>query len=200
MKDKKSSKALKWGIALGVILILAGWVVGQYNQLVSLDVEVQNAWAQVETQYQRRADLVPQLVATAKGAAEFEQSTFVAVTEARTKWLETQADPSASVNEQVAASGAFDSALSRLLLTFENYPTLNATENFTVLMGQLEGTENRISVARQDYNNTSTVYNGTVRKFPMMFFASLFGFEQYQLFEAVEGAEVAPTVEFDFAS
>jgi len=198
MAKKTSFKIPVWAWGIGIILLLGLWLVGQYNSLVGLDVEVQNKWAEVETQYQRRADLVPQLVSTVQGAAEFEQSTFVDVTEARTQWLNSQSDPNATIEDQMAASNSFDSAFSRLLVTVEAYPELNATEGFMTLQSQLEGNENRISVARKDYNDEVTVFNGTVRKVPKNLIASIFGFDQYPLFESSEGAEVAPTIEFDF--
>lgn len=197
-KSNSTFKAPSWAIALLVVLVIGGWVAGQYNTLVNLDVDVENAWADVETQYQRRADLVPQLVETVSGAAEFEQSTFTEVTEARTNWLNTQADDSASLQDQFAAASSFDSAFSRLLVTVESYPNLTAGENFLVLQSELEGTENRVAIAREDFNEVASVYNKGVRRFPMMLFAKMFGFEQSPLFEAAEGAEAAPTVEFDF--
>jgi len=171
---------------------------GQYNTLVDLDVNVENSWADVEVQYQRRADLVPQLVSTVEGAADFESSTFLEVTEARTNWLDTQADPNASLDDQMAAAGSFDSAFSRLLVTVEAYPQLTATEGFVTLQSQLEGTENRISVAREDFNGVASDYNRATRKIPMAFFAKLFGFDQVPLFESNDGSEDAPVVDFDF--
>lgn len=187
-----------WVAVLGILVILGLWLMGVYNGLVAAQGNVDNAWAQVEVQYQRRADLIPQLVATVEGAADFESSTLQAVTEARTNWLNVSQDSEASINDQIAASNQFDSALSRLLVTVESYPTLTATEGFITLQSQLEGTENRVSVARKDFNDASTTYNVKIRKFPTNIIAGLFGFEAYDLFEATEGSEVAPTVEFDF--
>jgi LemA protein len=187
-----------WVAVLGILVILGLWLMGVYNGLVSAQGNVDNAWAQVEVQYQRRADLIPQLVATVEGAADFESSTLQAVTEARTNWLNVSQDSEASINDQIAASNQFDSALSRLLVTVESYPTLTATEGFITLQSQLEGTENRVSVARKDFNDASTTYNVKIRKFPTNIIAGLFGFEAYDLFEATEGSEEAPTVEFDF--
>ena len=181
--------------ALGLILIL--WGVGQYNGLVSGQGSVDNAWAQVETEYQRRADLVPQLVGTVKGAADFEKSTLTEVTEARTSWLNTQSS-GASIEDQMAAGSAFDSALSRLLVTVESYPTLTATDSFKTLQAQLEGNENRIAVARKDYNEAATTFNVKIRKIPTNMLAAMFGFDAYPLFESSEGSETAPDVEFDF--
>lgn len=196
------AKIATWLIVLGAVVLvslaLTSWVVGKYNTLVQLDGEVLNEWADVETQYQRRADLIPNVIETVEGAADFEQSVLTEVTEARTNWLNTSADPNATLSDQMTASSSFDSAISRLLLTVENYPTLTATESFETLIVELEGTENRIAVARQDYNDLATTYNITVKQFPMMFFAGLFGFDEHTLFEADEGTEDAPTVDFDF--
>lgn len=197
---KKSFQIPKWAWILGVVVLLLGWMVAQYNTLVDLDVAVENAWADVEVQYERRADLIPQLVATVEGAADFEQETLTAVTEARTNWLDTQADPNATLEEQMASAGAFDSALSRLLVTVEAYPTITATEGFLTFQAQLEGTENRVSIAREDFNAIASDYNRATRKIPMAFFANAFGFDESPLFDASEGTEEAPTVEFDFGS
>lgn len=187
-----------WLIIVGIIVILALWVGNQYNRLVTLEEDLNYTWANVETQYQRRADLIPNLVATVEGVADFEQGTLTAVTAARTQWQNVSADPSSSLSDRVAATGQFDSAISRLLVTVEAYPTLRANENFLDLQTQLEGTENRVAVARKDFNEEVNTYNKGVRRFPMALFAKLFGFEVETPFEAVEGAEVAPDVEFDF--
>ena len=195
---KKKVPAWIWiGGILAVILL---WVASAYNGLVSKEGAVDNAWAQVETQYQRRADLVPQLVATVEGAADFEKSTIVEVTEARTNWLNSQANPNATIEQQIAASNSFDSALARLLVTVENYPTVTATANFQTLQAQLEGTENRVAVARKDYNDAATTYNITIKRVPTVVIANLFGFDAHGLFESQEGSENAPEVEFDFGS
>lgn len=187
-----------WLIAVGVVLVLGFWLMSSYNGLISAEGEVQKTWAQVETEYQRRADLIPSLVETVQGAADFEQSTLVEVTEARTKWMETNEDPNASIEDQIASSQAFDSALSRLLVTVESYPTLTATEGFQTFQAQLEGTENRITVARMDYNNMAGDYNIKIRRFPTKLLASMFGFDESPLFESEEGAEDAPDVDFSF--
>lgn len=190
----------KWIWLLGVLLIIVLWLVSAYNSVITLQADVETAWAQVEVQYQRRADLIPQLVGTVEGAADFEKSTLTAVTEARTNWLNTSQDPNASFADQIAASNSFDSALSRLLVTVESYPTLTATDSFKTLQSQLEGTENRIAVSRKDFNEVAKVYNIKIRRVPMNFFASMFGFEEFPFFESTEGSEVAPTVEFDFSN
>lgn len=183
-------------MGLGILLVLGGWLMSTYNGLVSAEASVQNSWAQVETEYQRRADLIPNLVSTVQGAADFEQSTLTEVTEARTKWMETAQDPNASLQEQVDATQSFDSSLSRLLVTVEAYPTLTATEGFQTFQSQLEGTENRVSVARMDFNNAATDYNVQVKRFPTNLLAGMFGFEVSPLFEADQGSEDAPVVEF----
>lgn len=188
----------KWGWVVGVVVLLAFWVIGVYNGLIGMRTGIESSWAQVEVQYQRRADLVPQLVATVQGAADFEQSTLTAVTEARTNWLNTQNNPNASLGDQIQSANAFDSALSRLLVSVEAYPQLKATENFQTLQDQLEGTENRIAVARKDFNDTVSPYNVKVQRFPGNIIANIFGFEKYPFFEADAGAEKAPGVNFDF--
>ena len=199
MASKAPAKKVPgWLIAVGVVLVLGFWLMSSYNGLVSSEGEVQKTWAQVETEYQRRADLIPSLVETVQGAADFEQSTLVEVTEARTQWMETNDDPNASIEDQIASSQAFDSALSRLLVTVESYPTLTATEGFQTFQAQLEGTENRITVARMDYNNMAGDYNIKIRRFPTKLLASMFGFEESPLFESDEGAESAPDVDFSF--
>ena len=151
-------------------------------------------WAQVETQYQRRIDLVPNLVSTVKGAANFEQSTFKAVTEARSSWA--QAKTIGDRGQEIQAAQTFDSSLSRLLVTVEAYPQLQATQAFRDLMTQLEGTENRISVARKDYNDAVFSYNVGVRSFPGVLSAKIFGFVSEKSFEAAPGADAAPAVDF----
>jgi LemA protein len=180
-----------WGI-LGVAVLFALWVWSGYNGLVSSKGNVDAQWAQVETQYQRRFDLVPNLVSTVKGAANFEQSTLTAVTAARTQWMQAP-----SRNEKVDAAGTFDSALSRLLVTVEAYPQLQATQAFRDFMTQLEGTENRIATARRDYNNAVMSYNVKVRQFPANILAGMFGFEAEKSFESAPGSEKAPSVNFE---
>lgn len=175
-----------------VVLLMFG---GTYNSLVTSKGGVDAAWSQVETQYQRRADLVPNLVATVQGAANFEQSTYTAVTAARSQW-----QSAGTRDDKIAAAGQFDSAFSRLLVTMEAYPQLQATQSFRDLMTQLEGTENRISVARMDYNNAVTRYNVQVQKFPTMILARLFGFMPEKTFQSAPGAENAPVVNFGSSS
>ncbi|MFA5800205.1 MAG: LemA family protein [Candidatus Peribacteraceae bacterium] len=184
-----------WYVVLGATVIIAIWLVASYNGLVTAKGFVTNQWAQVETQYQRRIDLVPNLVSTVKGAAQFEQETFLQVTEARSAWA--QAKTVGDRGQQIQAATNFDTALGRLLVTVEAYPQLKATEAFRDLMAQLEGTENRISVARKDYNDAVFGYNVRVLRFPGLVAAKLFGFQPEKSFEAVKGSEVAPTVDFN---
>lgn len=190
--------ALIIGLVILVMLIIALWVMTTYNSFVSLKADVDNGWAQVETQYQRRADLVPQLVSVVEGAADFEKSVLTEVTEARTQWLNTTNDTASTMEENIAASNTFDSAFSKLLVTVESYPTLTATETFVTLQSQLEGTENRIAVSRKDYNDAATEYNVTIQLIPARVVAGLFGFTRVALFEAEQGAEQAPEIEFEF--
>lgn len=185
----------KFLIGLLIVLGLVGaWAVESYNNLVTLDIAVDESWSQVEVQYQRRFDLIPNLVETVKGVAGFEKETYTAVTEARSAWA--QAKENGNRDAQVAAGSSFDSALSRLLVTVENYPQLKANENFSALQAQIEGTENRVGVARRDFNQAVSPYNTQVRTFPTMLFAKLFGFDEQVFFESKEGSENAPEVKF----
>jgi LemA protein len=186
-----ASRSRSLWILLAIIIVLGGWIASGYNGLVSSKENVTNEWAKVESQYQRRFDLVPNLVNTVKGAANFEQQTLLGVTEARTKWLNA-----GSVNERIDAAQGFESALSRLLVTVEAYPQLQATQAFRDLMTQLEGTENRIAVARMDYNNAVLDYNQRVKRFPGNVLAGMFGFAPEKAFDATPGAENAPPVDF----
>ena len=187
-------------IVLIVAAIVVVWGITGYNGLVSMDEGVQTKWADVETQYQRRADLIPNLVNTVKGYAAHESETLQAVVEARAKATSVNIDPSNMSAEQIAnfqkAQDGVSSALGRLLVTVEKYPDLKANENFKELQAQLEGTENRISVARRDYNEAARKYNTTLRSFPKNILAGMFGFEKKSYFEAQEGSEQAPTVQF----
>ena len=174
-------------------------VAGSYNRLVDLQEAVESAWGDVQNQYQRRADLVPNLVATVRGAAEFEQETFTRVTEARAKVGQVSVTglPDAQQLEQFQqAQGELSSALSRLLVVVERYPELTATQAFRDLQVQLEGTENRITVARNRFNEAAQAYNATRRRFPAVLIAGMFGFDERPYFAAQEGAETAPRVEF----
>ncbi|MBU0560509.1 MAG: LemA family protein [Bacteroidetes bacterium] len=188
-------------VALIVGVMLVMWGVGIYNNLVTMDEQVTSSWSQVENQYQRRTDLIPNLVNTVKGVAAFEKETFTAVTEARSRVNQINVssdilnDPNAFRQFQSAQDG-LSSALSRLLVTVEKYPELKANENFLQLQAQLEGTENRISVERKKFNESVQTYNTTRRRFPANFIAGIAGFGEKQYFQAVEGSDVAPKVEF----
>ena len=187
-------------IIIAVAVLAVVWGITGYNGLVSMDEGVQTKWADVETQYQRRADLIPNLVNTVKGYAAHESETLQAVVEARAKATSMNIDPSNMSAEQIAnfqkAQDGVSSALGRLLVTVEKYPDLKANENFRELQAQLEGTENRISVARRDYNEAARKYNTSLRSFPKNILAGIFGFEKKAYFEAQEGSEQAPTVQF----
>ncbi len=168
--------------------------------MVSQRETVKEQWSQVETQYQRRSDLIPNLVNTVKGAADFEKETLTGVIEARSKATQITVDPNKLTQENIQnfqkAQGQVSSALSRLLVTVERYPDLKANQNFRDLQAQLEGTENRISVARKNYNTAVKVYNTSVQQFPRNLVAGMFNFEQMPYYEAEEGAEKAPEVSF----
>ena len=187
-------------IIIVVAVIAIVWGITGYNGLVGMDEGVQTKWANVETQYQRRADLIPNLVNTVKGYAAHESETLQAVVEARAKATSVNIDPTNMSAEQIAnfqkAQDGVSSALGRLLVTVEKYPDLKANENFRELQAQLEGTENRISVARRDYNEAARKYNTSLRSFPKNILAGMFGFEKKSYFEAQEGSEQAPTVQF----
>ena len=187
-------------IIIAVAVLAVVWGITGYNGLVSMDEGVQTKWADVETQYQRRADLIPNLVNTVKGYAAHESETLQAVVEARAKATSMNIDPTNMSAEQIAnfqkAQDGVSSALGRLLVTVEKYPDLKANENFKELQAQLEGTENRISVARRDYNEAARKYNTSLRSFPKNILAGMFGFEKKAYFEAQEGSEQAPTVQF----
>lgn len=189
---------------LGVIaLVVIGsisWGIGQYNNMVSADEAVGTQWANVESQYQRRSDLIPNLVNTVKGYAKHEEGTFTAVVEARAKATQTVIDPTNLTEESLAkyqaAQSQVSSALSRLLVTVEQYPELKANQNFLELQAQLEGTENRISVERQRFNESAKAFNTMIRQFPKSIIAGIGGFEKKAYFKAEEGAEKAPEVTF----
>lgn len=191
---------MRWIVVLGVLAIIALWGVNVYNSLVEGQEEVESAWSQVENQYQRRADLVPNLVATVKGYASHEQETLEGVIAARSKATQITINPDEITPEQLAAfqaaQGELSQALGRLLAVAESYPDLKANTNFRDLQAQLEGTENRIAVARQNFNDTAKRYNTAVRRFPSNIIAAVFGFEKKPYFEAEAEAKKAPKVEF----
>ena len=187
-------------VVLGGILLLGGCACSGYNSLVNLDENVKNKWANVQSDYQRRADLIPNLVNTVKGAANFEQETLTKVIEARSKATSVNINAGELTPEKMAqfqqAQGELSGALSRLLVSVERYPELKANQNFLDLQKQLEGTENRIKVSRNDFNGSVQQYNQTVRKFPNNLFAGAFGFPVRPPFQADAGAERAPSVQF----
>lgn len=188
------------GIVLVLVFMLYRFFVGTYNNMVDRDVKVQNGWAQVENVYQRRLDLIPNLVNTVKGAAEFEKSTLTAVIEARASATQVKIDPknlsSAEMSRFQSAQGELSAALGRLMVVAEQYPQLKANQNFLELQAQLEGTENRITVERKAFNDVVQDYNQYIRKFPAVLLAGMYGFQQKAFFEAEKGAEKAPKVEF----
>lgn len=187
---------------VGFLLLFVMYGCNSYNGLVSKDNNVDKLWANVQTQYQRRADLIGNLVKTVQGAADFEKSTLTEVIEARSKATSIQLSADDLTPENMAkfqaAQDQLSGSLSRLLVAVEQYPNLKANQNFLELQAQLEGTENRISVARNDFNTGVGDYNLAVRQFPMNLFAGIFGFDKKSFFEAAESAQNAPDVEFDF--
>ena len=191
-------------IVIGVIIVIVigifMWFKGSYNQMVTRSENVSSQWSNVENQYQRRLDLIPNLVNTVKGYAEHEQNTLTQVVEARAKATQMQVNFD-QLDEQTIRKfnnmqGELSSALSRLLAISEQYPDLKANENFRDLQAQLEGTENRINVARKNFNDAAQAYNTNIRRFPKNIFAGMFGFDKKAYFEAEEGSEKAPKVEF----
>ena len=193
-------KNLGWIIPVGILVVIVLWAIGGYNGMVKMDEQVQNSWANVETQYQRRADLIPNLVSTVKGYAKHEQHTLEEVVKARSEATQLKVDAENLAPEKLAAcqkaQSGVSSALGRLLAVAENYPDLKANQNFLELQSQLEGTENRITVARKDFNDTAKSYNQAIRQFPKNILAGMFGFEKKSYFEAEAGSEKAPKVEF----
>ena len=185
---------------VAVIAALAMWVISAYNGIVKMDESVSTAWSNVENQYQRRTDLIPNLVNTVKGYAAHEKETFEAVVSARSKATQMTVDPEnltpEKLQEYQKAQGEIGAALGRLLAITENYPELKANENFKELQAQLEGTENRISVERRNFNEVARTYNTSIRTFPKSILAGMFGFDKRPYFEAEEGANKAPEVKF----
>lgn len=189
---------------LVLVVVLSGlWLAGRYNKMVELrsgENGYEKIWADVQAQYQRRSDLIPNLVATVKGYADFEQKTLTDVVEARAKATQITVDPSqltpAALEQFQSAQGELSQALGRLMVVAERYPDLKANQNFLELQSQLEGTENRISVARQRFNQAASAYNAYILKFPSNLIAGMFGFDRATLFQADESAQAAPKVEF----
>ncbi|AAU37824.1 MULTISPECIES: LemA family protein [Basfia] len=191
----------KWLLIIIVAVIAGFTLMSSYNGLVKAEEEIDSVWANVESQYQRRSDLIPNLVNTVKGQANFEQETLTGVIEARAKATQTKIDPANMTEEQLAQfqqnQDSVGSALSRLLVSVERYPELKAHEGFMNLQAQLEGTENRINVARNKFNEAARVYNQKVRQFPTKLAAMILGFKEKPYFKSTAGAENAPTVSFD---
>ena len=187
-------------VILAVVVLVVLWGVSIYNGLVSKEEAINGQWANVEASYQRRIDLIPNLVSTVKGYADFEQETLTQVIEARAKATSMTIDPSnlspQAITQFQAVQDELSSALSRLLVTVERYPDLNANQNFLELQAQLEGTENRIAVQRMRFNDLVKSYNASIRRIPRSFIASIGGFEQRGYFESAPGAEAAPQVAF----
>ena len=183
-------------IGLGIVLVVLfgcySCFSGNYNNLVTMDEQVNAQWAQVENQYQRRYDLIPNLVNTVKGYAAHETEVYTALADARAKL-----NSASNTEEYTEALESYDSAISRLLVVVENYPELQANQNFIYLQDELSGTENRIGIARKDYNKVVTEYNKTIKKFPTVLFAGMLGFQEAELFEASAGAQDAPVVSFE---
>lgn len=187
-------------IAVAVVAMLVVWIANTYNRMVVAQEAVSTEWSNVESQYQRRADLIPNLVSTVKGYAAHESQTLEAVVSARAKATQTTVDMSNFSRDDFEkyqeAQGELNSALGRLMMITENYPDLKANQNFRDLQEQLEGTENRIQVARQSYNNTARAYNTLIRRFPNNIFSRMFGFDIVTYFKADAKAEQAPQVSF----
>ena len=193
-------KVISWVVVLGVLAIVVLWVMNAYNSFVAAEEDVESSWAQVENQYQRRADLVPNLVATVKGYAAHEREALERVVEARSHATQMVVDPSNITPQQLmayqSAQGELTQALGRLLALAERYPDLKANQNFLELQTQLEGTENRIAVARQNFNDVARTYNTKIRRFPNNIIARICNFEKRPYFESEQGASKAPKVEF----
>jgi LemA protein len=195
-----SSRNLSLIVILAVVVLFGGCACNGYNSLVKLDENTKGKWGNVQSEYQRRTDLIPNLVNTVKGAANFEQTTLTNVIQARANATQVKIDANDLSPEKIAqfqqAQGQVSSALSRLLAVVENYPDLKATQNFRDLQAQLEGTENRIKVARNDFNESVQDYNSTARRFPNSIFAGAFGFHTKGYFQSDPGSEKAPDVKF----
>lgn len=187
----KRGFSVVWGIVVAALVILVISLVASYNGMVSANESVDTQWAQVETQYQRRFDLIPNLVEAVKGTMKQEQAVFGAIADARTRYGGAQ-----TVDQKAQAAGEMESALARLLVVMENYPQLKSSENVSTLMAQLEGTENRVSVERGRFNDAVKTYNLKVKQFPGKVLASMFGFGERAYFNAEAAAEQAPKVSF----
>jgi LemA protein len=189
MAKQKPFYMKPWFWVLVVIAVFALWIIGTYNSLISLSIGVDNSWANVQAQYQRRFDLIPRLVNATSAYAQFEKSTLTEITQLRSQWQTT-----VDANQRMQIAQQSDAAIGRLLLVFENYPTLKTVEPLRALQDELSGTENRIAVARMDYNNIVARYNAAIRYFPGSLIASSFGFTPRTYFNATTGAENATNV------
>ena len=192
IKVKKKGLIIAVCAIVVVLVMLIGSLVSTYNELVDKQAEVTNAESQIQVQLQRRADLIPNLVNTVKGYAAHETEVYTALADARAKL-----NSASNTEEYTEALESYDSAISRLLVVVENYPELQANQNFIYLQDELSGTENRIGIARKDYNKVVTEYNKTIKKFPTVLFAGMLGFQEADLFEASAGAQDAPVVSFE---
>lgn len=194
----------KWIIAIAVLAVVGFTVMSSYNGLVRSEEQIDSVWANVESSYQRRADLIPNIVQTVQGQANFEKETLTQVINARASATQTKVDPNNMTQEQLnqfqQVQNGVGSALSRLLVTVERYPQLQANQGFLNLQAQIEGTENRINVARNKFNEAARVYNQKVRQFPTKLTAMLFGFKEKPYFQAQVGADIAPKVNFNFSN
>jgi LemA protein len=195
-----NKKTVTWIVVLGVLAIAVIWGVIRYNAIITAEENVNTAWSQVENQYQRRADLIPNLVETVKGYAAHERETLESVIAARAKATQVVVDPNHATAEQIAAfqaaQGEVSQALGKLMAISENYPDLKANQNFSALQSQLEGTENRITVARNNFNEVARQYNTMIRRFPTNLIANAMNADKRAYFEAEEGAEQVPQVRF----
>lgn len=189
---KKKGLLIALGAVVLVVVLVVGGLISTYNGLVDKKATVENAEAQIQTQLQRRADLIPNLVNTVKGYASHETEVYTALADARAKL-----NSASNAEEYTDALESYDSAISRLLVVVENYPELKANQNFIYLQDELSGTENRIGIARKDYNDAATEYNKSIKKFPTVIFAGILGFEKAELFEASSSAQNAPVVDFE---
>jgi len=181
-----------FGVVVLFLLAIVGWVISSYNGLITLSENVDNQWAKVETQYQRRMDLIPNLVSTVKGYAKQEEKIFTEVTALRSQWGNAK-----TTEQKVGVANQMEGALSRLMVIVENYPQLKSNENFLALQDELAGTENRVAVERSRYNDEVRNYNVMKKRFPTVILANLFGFGDKTYFEAAEGAQNAPAVSFE---
>jgi LemA protein len=189
MAKNKPFYSKPWFWALVVIAVIAIWIIGTYNSFISMTQQIDNQWAQVETQYQRRIDLIPNLVNTATGYMQFERSLLEEITALRTQWMSTT-----DIDDKVNIGNALDSALGRLIAVYENYPQLQAVQPVASLMDELAGTENRIAVERMRFNDKVRQYNTAILVFPSNILANMFGFSQRPYFESQEGADIVPVV------